>query len=79
MNGKYFFPLEKLDVWNMALNLGGKILHLVEQVPQNKHIRLVDQMRGAAISPGPEYCRGEGGAIQKRIHPVFTYRPRFII
>jgi four helix bundle protein len=62
---EYLFPFEKLDVWKMSLSLGEKILHLLEQVPQNKHIRLVNQMEGAAISPAQNIAEGKGRQYKK--------------
>jgi len=47
---KYLFPFEKLDVWQMAVDLAEYILELIEKLPQNKHIRLVSQMESAAVS-----------------------------
>jgi four helix bundle protein len=65
MNMKYLFPFEKLDVWNMSLNLGEKILYSLEHVPPNKHIRLVNQMEGAAISPAQNIAEGKGRQYKK--------------
>jgi four helix bundle protein len=47
---KYLFPFEKLDVWNMAVNLAEYVLELLEKLPQNKHIRLISQLESAAVS-----------------------------
>jgi hypothetical protein len=41
---QYLFPFEKLDVWNMGINLAEYILDLLENLPQNKHIRLISQI-----------------------------------
>jgi len=65
MNMKYLFPFEKLDVYNMSLNLAEKILHFLEQVPPNKHFRLVNQMEGAAISPAQNIAEGKGRQYKK--------------
>jgi len=62
---KYLFPFEKLDVYNMSLNLAEKILHFLEQVPPNKHFRLVNQMEGAAISPAQNIAEGKGRQYKK--------------
>lgn len=51
MIARYLFPFEKLDVWQMSLELGDFILNLLEQLPQNRHLRLINQMEGAAVSP----------------------------
>jgi len=48
---KYLFPFEKLDVWQLAIDLADTELALLEKLPQNKHIRLISQMEAAATSP----------------------------
>jgi len=48
---QYIFPFEKLDVYQMAIDLADKVLDLLEMLPQNKHVRLLSQMEGAATSP----------------------------
>ena len=44
---KYIFPFEKLDVWQLAVELADTVLGLLEKLPQNKHIRLISQMEAA--------------------------------
>jgi len=48
---QYLFPFEKLDVWSMALDLAEKVLAILEELPQNKHVRLINQMEAAVTSP----------------------------
>jgi len=48
---KYLFPFEKLDVWQLALDLADTVLAMLEKLPQNKHIRLISQIEAAATSP----------------------------
>ena len=47
---EYLFPFEKLDVYQLALNLAEFVLELLEKLPLNKHIRLISQMEAAAVS-----------------------------
>jgi four helix bundle protein len=47
----YLFPFEKLDVYQMALDLSEKILTFLDELPQNKHVRLISQMEAAGTSP----------------------------
>ena len=47
---KYIFPFEKLEVYQMAVDLAEYILNLLEKLPQNKHIRLIGQIESAAVS-----------------------------
>jgi four helix bundle protein len=65
MTEKYLFPFEKLDVWQMALDLAAKILSLLETLPQNKHLRLISQMEAAAVSPAQNIAEGKGRQYKK--------------
>jgi four helix bundle protein len=62
---KYLFPFEKLDVWQMAVDLAEYILELIETLPQNKHIRLVSQMESAAVSVSQNIAEGKGRQYNK--------------
>jgi len=57
---RYVFPFEKLEVWQEAIALADFILELLEQIPQNKHLRLVSQMAGAATSVAQNIAEGKG-------------------
>ena len=48
---EYLFPFEKLDVYQLALDLAEFVLELLEKLPQNRHIRLISQMEAAVTSP----------------------------
>jgi four helix bundle protein len=61
----YTFPFEKLDVWRMAVDLAQKILGFLEELPQNKHIRLISQMEAAATSPAQNIAEGCGRQYKK--------------
>ena len=65
MTAKYLFPFEKLDVWKMSMDLGEKVLQLLENIPLNKHFRLINQMEGAAISPAQNIAEGKGRQYKK--------------
>jgi four helix bundle protein len=56
----YIFPFEKLDVWQLSVELGETVLNLLEKMPQGKHIRLVGQLEAAVISPGQNIAEGKG-------------------
>jgi four helix bundle protein len=62
---KYLFPFEKLDVWQMAVDLAEYVLELLEKLPQNKHIRLVSQMESAAVSVSQNIAEGKGRQYRK--------------
>ena len=54
--GEYLFPFENLEVWQISLELADKVLNLLENLPQNRHIRLIGQMESAATSPAQNTC-----------------------
>ena len=61
----YVFPFEKLDVWQLAVDLAEFVLGLLEHIPRNKHIRLVSQMEAAATSPAQNIAEGKGRQYKK--------------
>jgi len=61
----YLFPFEKLDVWQLAVDLADFVLGLLEQLPHNKHIRLISQMEAAATSPSQNIAEGKGRQYKK--------------
>lgn len=62
---EYIFPFEKLDVYQMAVDLAENVLSLLEKLPQNKHIRLISQMEAAATSPAQNIAEGKGRQYKK--------------
>jgi four helix bundle protein len=64
MNG-YLFPFEKLDVYQLALDLADKVLDILEPLPFNRHIRLINQMEGAVTSPAQNIAEGKGRQYKK--------------
>ena len=61
----YTFPFEKLGVWQEAVELAFFILGLLAKIPQNKHLRLVSQMEGAATSVAQNIEEGKGRQYRK--------------
>ena len=61
----YLFPFEKLDVYQLAVDLAETVLKLLEKLPQNKHIRLISQMEAAAVSPAQNIAEGKGRQYKK--------------
>ncbi|MBA7672028.1 hypothetical protein ES703_80199 [subsurface metagenome] len=47
---RFVFPFEKLDVWQLAIDLADFILNLLESFPANKYLRLIGQMEAAVSS-----------------------------
>jgi len=62
---RYLFPFEKLDVWQMSVDLAERVLNLLEQLPQNRRQRLISQMEAAATSPAQNIAEGEGRQYKK--------------
>jgi four helix bundle protein len=62
---KYLFPFEKLDVWQMAVDLAEYVLNLLEKLDQNKHMRLIGQMEAASTSPSQNIAEGKGRQYKK--------------
>ena len=69
---KYLFPFENLDVWNMAVDLAETILSLLEELPQNKHMRLFGQMESAAVSVSQNIAEGEVVNTKRNLSNFFT-------
>ena len=61
----YVFPFEKLDVYQMAVDLADYVLGLLERIPSNKHLRLVSQMEGAVVSVSQNIAEGKGRQYKK--------------
>jgi len=57
---RFTFPFEKLDVWQMSVDLVDRVLFLLEEIPSNKHFRLISQMEGAVTSVPLNIAEGKG-------------------
>ena len=62
---EYVFPFEKLEVWQLAVDLADYVLGLLEAFPPNKHIRLVGQMEAAVVSSLQNIAEGKGRQYKK--------------
>lgn len=62
---EYLFPFEKLDVWQLAVDLAEYVLDLLEGLNQNKHIRVISQMEASATSPAQNIAEGKGRQYKK--------------
>lgn len=61
----YVFPFEKLNVYLMALELADYVLGLLEEISQNKHLRLVSQMEASVVSVPQNVAEGKGRQYRK--------------
>ena len=62
---KYVFPFEKLEVWQLSVDLADHVLGLLGRIPSNRHIRLVSQMEAAAVSVSQNIAEGKGRQYKK--------------
>jgi four helix bundle protein len=62
---EYVFPFEKLEVWQLAVDLADYVLGLLETFPPNRHIRLVGQMEAAVVSSSQNIAEGKGRQYKK--------------
>ena len=65
MSDEFKFPFEKLEVWQLAVDLADFVLGLLESFPQHKHIRLVGQMEAAVCSTSQNIAEGKGRQYKK--------------
>ena len=72
---EYVFPFEKLEVWQLAVDLADYVLGLLEKLPPNKHIRLVSQMEAAVTSSSQNIAEGKGRQYKKEFRQ-FLYISR---
>ena len=56
----FVFPFEKLEVWQLAVDLADFVLELLESFPPNKHFRLVGQMEAAVAGIPQNIAEGKG-------------------
>ena len=62
---EFIFPFEKLDVWQLSIDLAQYVLNLLGKLPQGKHIRLIGQMESAVTSPAQNIAEGRGRQYKK--------------
>ena len=62
---RFVFPFEKLDVWQLAIDLADFILNLLESFPANKYLRLIGQMEAAVSSIAQNIAEGKGRQYRK--------------
>ena len=65
MNGEFQFPFEKLEVWQLAVDLADYTLFLLESFPQNRYFRLIGQMEAAVSSIAQNIAEGKGRQYKK--------------
>jgi four helix bundle protein len=61
----FVFPFEKLEVWQLAVDLADFVIGLLESFPANKHLRLVGQMEAAVAGIPQNIAEGKGRQYKK--------------
>jgi hypothetical protein len=46
----FVFPFEKLEVWQLSVDLAEYVLDLLETIPSQRPMRIIGQMESSAIS-----------------------------
>ena len=64
-DSSYVFPFEKLDVYQLSLDLADNVLAILERFPANKHMRLISQIEAAVTSPAQNIAEGKGRQYKK--------------
>jgi four helix bundle protein len=66
-NGKvtFIFPFEKLEVWQLAVDLADFIFTLLKTFPPNKHFRIISQMEAAVTGISQNIAEGKGRQYKK--------------
>jgi four helix bundle protein len=64
-DSSYVFPFEKLDVYQLSLDLADYVLAILERFPPNKHMRLISQIEAAVTSPAQNIAEGKGRQYKK--------------
>jgi four helix bundle protein len=60
LNSSFIFPLEKLEVWQLAVELADYIFGILDEIPANSHLRLVSQMEVAVSGVAQNVAEGKG-------------------
>jgi four helix bundle protein len=66
-NGKreFVFPFEKLEVWQLSVDLADFSFSPLESFPPNKHLRIISQMEAAVTGVSQNIAEGKGRQYKK--------------
>ena len=62
---EFVFPFEKLDIWQLAINLADFVFNLLESFPPNKYLKIIGQMESAVSSVAQNIAEGKGRQYKK--------------
>jgi len=63
--GKFIFPFEKLEVWQLAVDLADFVLSLLKNMPPNQYIRVIGHAEAAVTSVAQNIAEGKGRQYKK--------------
>ena len=61
----FVFPFEKIEVWQLSVDLADFVIGLLESFPPNKHFRIIGQMEAAVSSISQNIAEGKGRQYNK--------------
>ena len=56
----FVFPFEKIEVWQLSVDLADFVIGLLESFPPNKHFRVIGQMESAVSGISQNIAEGKG-------------------
>lgn len=65
MKNGFKFPFEKLEVWQLAVELADYVLDILDLFPPGKYLRIVGQMEAAVTSTPQNIAEGKGRQYNK--------------
>jgi hypothetical protein len=68
---KFVFPFEKLEVWQLAIELADFVVALLESLPLHRHTRLIGQMEAAVCSIAQNIAEGKEDNIRRNSFSFF--------
>ncbi len=63
--GDFVFPFEKIEVWQLSVDLADFVIGLLESFPPNKHFRIIGQMESAVSGISQNVAEGKGRQYNK--------------
>ena len=61
----FVFPFEKIEVWQLSVDLADFVIGLLESFPPNKHLRVIGQMESAVSGISQNIAEGKGRQYNK--------------
>lgn len=61
----FVFPFEKIEVWQLSVDLADFVIGLLESFPPNKHFRVIGQMESAVSGISQNIAEGKGRQYNK--------------